>query len=410
MLFIYDLIMHLVWCSLKCISPFNPKIKEFTSGRKLQRDASKILTGAIWFHCASVGEFEQGRPIIEKIKKSNSSQKILLSFFSPSGFNHLKDFQLADSIVYAPFDTSHAVNRFLNLYQPTALILIKYEFWKNLIHYSHQRSIPIFSVSSIFRKDQHYFKWYGNIFVPDLQRISHFFVQNESSKELLLSIGIKQITISGDTRFDRVIDIAENSVDVENVKEYCTNKKCLIAGSTWPEDEAVLHDAFAEFSNDWVLIIAPHEVKKSRIEAISKQFQAFKSIALSGASSADLSDNRVLIVDSIGLLNRIYRYADVCYVGGAFGTGLHNILEAAVWGKPIVHGPEHAKFKEATDLSTIGGSIVCQTKEEGVKALVQLQSDHEVRTTKGGLSKQYVYQNMGASLKVISYLKSKGIF
>ncbi len=409
MRYIYSVLISLAWQFLQLFSLFNPKLKDFSKGRNINSD-DIILKSPIWVHCASVGEFEQARPLIELIKDTDPEQHILLSFFSPSGFNHLQSYKFAEHVCYAPFDTPKQVKKFLKKFRPKALLLIKYEFWKNTLHYCSLENIPVYSVSSIFREDQHFFRWYGSFFKSDLLKVNHFFVQNQTSKDLLKSLGIKNVSVTGDTRFDRVIAIAEKSIHVEGIKNYTLNSRSVIAGSTWPEDEGVLFNAFKQMPANWKLIIAPHEVNSKRIEEILELFKSYEPLRLSGATDKQMEDCKVLIIDSIGLLNRIYRYADICFIGGAFSTGLHNILEAAVWGKPIIHGPEYQKFKEADDLIKLGGSISARSISEAAKILIDLSCNDLQQKEMSKVSQEYVYQNKGASEKVISFLKTQGIF
>ncbi len=403
---LYNAISYLAWFALRCMSPFNKKLKDYTQGRK-----SVITAGIkhpIWFHCASVGEFEQARPLIELIKQKNSSQKILVTFFSPSGYNQFKNFSIADEVCYSPFETPHQVKTFLNSYEPRALILVKYEFWRNMIKHSHSAGIPIYSVASIFRSDQRFFGPIKNLFNPTLKRIDHFFVQNTNSENLLSKIGINNVSVIGDTRFDRVIQIAQKSQKIESIKNFCQNSKVLVAGSTWPSDEILLEKYFVELK-DWKFIIAPHDVQNSRIEEVLNTFKNHESIVYSGAKAEDLKTSKVLLIDSIGMLNRIYVEADLCYVGGAFGAGLHNILEAAVYGKPIIHGPKFEKFQEAIDILEKGGSYKISSSKEDKKPVLEIFNSSELRLKMGTTAKEYVYENLGASDKVISHLKKEGI-
>ncbi|MFK7757500.1 MAG: 3-deoxy-D-manno-octulosonic acid transferase [Flavobacteriales bacterium] len=406
---IYSAFASLVWLCLKLLSLSNKKLKEFTQGRTSASESSE-LEDPIWVHCASVGEFEQARPVIELIKASHPEQDILLTFFSPSGFNHLSSYELVEHVCYAPFDTPAQVKAFLTTYKPKVLLLIKYEFWKNMLYFCSKNSIPVFSVSAIFRQNQRFFNWYGSLFKADLRRITHFFVQNESSRLLLNSIEINKTTVTGDTRFDRVVAIAEKSMEVESIKKYCEHTHVIIAGSTWAQDEEALVNAYDQLDSDWKLIIAPHEVNAERIQEVLERFKHHSPACLSGAKDNELKRSRVLIIDSIGLLNRTYRHADLCYVGGAFGAGLHNSLEAAVWGKPLVHGTNYDKFQEATDLAQLGGSLPAKTIVDATKNLLILAKDEALRTKMGSAAQHYVHRNKGASLKVFSILESEGIF
>jgi len=404
---LYNVFSYFAWFALQCGTPFSKKLKEFISGRKSRNSVNE--KNAIWFHCASVGEFEQARPLIEKIKTSNPFEKILVSFFSPSGFNHYQNFELADDICYAPFDTPKQVNDFLNVHQPRALILVKYEFWKNMIRGCHSQDIPVYSVASIFRENQRFFGVFQGFFKSDLKRIKHFFVQNTSSEKLLSKIGISSVSVIGDTRFDRVIEIAEKSQKIESIRSFCQGANILVAGSTWPTDEKLLEKCYSELKN-WKIIIAPHDVQSSRIKDILKTFDMHQPVVYSGAKSEEIKNSKALIIDSIGMLNRVYSESDVCYVGGAFGAGLHNILEAAVYGKPVIHGPRIEKFQEAKDLLEKGGSFCISTLEQDKDSVLEIFNNEEIRSRMGEIAKNYVYENLGASVKVISHLKKDGIF
>ena len=407
---IYDSSMTMAWLTLKFIGVFNAKIKTFVQGRNKQETITNI-TSPIWFHCASVGEFEQARPLIENIKKNYPTQDILLTFFSPSGFNHLQDYPLADAVLYSPFDTRRQVRAFLKSYQPKSVILIKYEFWKNLISESSKLGIPIYSVSSIFRENQYFFRWYGKSYAKDLQKIKFFFVQNNESKKLLQKIGITQSTVTGDTRFDRVLDISNKSRELDISSDFLyENDKCIVAGSTWPKDEELILKALVKMSGDWKLLIAPHEVNEDRIESIMKLFSKYHVSRLSTSSASELKWNRIIVIDSIGLLNRLYKLGDICYVGGGFGDGVHNILEAAVWGKPVLFGPNHKKFTEAKELLNLGGGISFDSIEHGVARLLELKSDHSEIIRRGRVSKEYVFKNEGATRKTLRHLEDSGIF
>jgi len=407
---IYDWSMNLAWLTLKFIGVFNAKIKAFVQGRNNQETITNI-TSPIWFHCASVGEFEQARPLIENIKRNYPTQDILLTFFSPSGFNHLQDYPLVDAVLYSPFDTRRQVRTFLKLYQPKSVILIKYEFWKNLINETWKMGTPIYSVSSIFRESQHCFRWYGKSSAKDLQKIKFFFVQNNTSKNLLKSIGITQSTVTGDTRFDRVIDISNKSRELDISSDFLyENDKCIVAGSTWPKDEELMLKALVKMSGDWKLIIAPHEVNEDRIESIIQLFSKDHVSRLSTSSDDELKWNRVIVIDSLGLLNRLYKLGDICYVGGGFGDGIHNILEAAVWGKPVLFGPNHKKFTEAKELQHLGGGISFDSIENGVEKILELKSDHSEIIRRGQASKEYVFKNEGATAKIFRHFEGSGIF
>lgn len=292
----------------------------------------------VWFHAASLGEFEQGRPLMERLRREQPDRKILLTFFSPSGYEVRKDYDGADLVCYLPFDTPLNARRFIRLAQPEMAVLIKYEFWRNYIHRLHRREIPVYSVSSIFRPEQVFFRWYGRGYARCLRRITHFFVQNKESIALLQQVGVKdKVSVVGDTRMDRVVQIRQAARPLPLVEEFARGHRVIVAGSTWPPDEALLF-AFLERHEDWRLVIAPHVVSEAHLSEIEAALPG-RHLRLSEAESQDLSRYRTLIVDGYGLLSSIYRYATVAYVGGGFGVGIHNVPEAAVYGVPVVIGP-----------------------------------------------------------------------
>tara|TARA_Y100001978_G_scaffold35797_2_gene31702 strand:+ start:1173 stop:2363 length:1191 start_codon:yes stop_codon:yes gene_type:complete len=327
---------------------FNPKAKQWVKGRK--NILEKLEPADYWFHCASLGEFEQGRPIIEAIKKQTPDKKILLSFFSPSGYEVRKNYHLADQVCYLPLDSPKNAKTFIKNVNPETAIFIKYEFWYNYLIQLDKKGVKSYVASSIFRKEQLFFKWYGVWFKNILKTINHFFVQNQESKDLLASIDIKESSISGDTRFDQVIQHVKQVKSIPLIEAFKGNQQLIVCGSTWPKDEELILKTALKYTNlKW--LIAPHNIKNSKNLAIQS-----KGILYSEATTDSIKKHSILIIDNIGMLSNIYQYANVSYIGGGFDSGIHNILEAAAFGCPTLFGPKHHKFKEAIDLIKLGGS------------------------------------------------------
>lgn len=399
---IYNTGIYLYKQLVKLVSPRNPKAKLMTEGHKtlfagLDAKLSKE-GGYIWIHASSLGEFEQGRPIIEKIKSINPQTKILLTFFSPSGYTVRKDYPLADVVSYLPFDLPKNVNRFLDMVKPKMAIFIKYEFWGNYLTELHKRQIPTYIVSAIFRKNQIFFKPHGAMFRKMLGYYKHLFVQDTASKELLESIGVTSVTVVGDTRFDRVAEIASQTKELPVFEEFSKNAMVMVAGSSWEADEDIYIDYFNTHP-DLKLIIAPHEINASHIANITQKIKR-PILFYSQSEGKDAKDYDCLVVDCFGLLSSIYRYASVAYIGGGFGAGIHNVPEAAVYGVPVIFGPNYKKFKEARDLIECGGSFTISTKEE-FEEIMQSLSDDKFREESGAKAGEYINRNTGATLRVV---------
>lgn len=390
------------------VSPFNSKARLWINGRinifeKLEKTISPIEP-LIWFHCASLGEFEQGRPIIEGLKKSNPEFKILVTFFSPSGYEIRKNYEMADYIFYLPKDSPTHVKQFLNIVKPRLAVFIKYEFWFNYLNEMNKREIPIIIASAIFRPDQHFFKVYGYWFRKQLSQISFFFVQNKKSLELLESIGIKNIVRCGDTRIDRVWDISKNVDSFPLVEKFKGNSRLMIFGSTWPPDEELVFELLKTDHYNLKIIVVPHNVDKSHVDSIMKNIHK-KVLKYSEANDNNIEDAEVLIVDSIGILNRLYQYADLTYIGGGFGVSIHNILEPATFGCPVIFGPKHQKFQEALDLIELGGGFAVDTATEFLKIFQQLMTNNEMRQNASSACKNYINNNRGATEIILKKLK-----
>ncbi|HEY9114601.1 MAG TPA: glycosyltransferase N-terminal domain-containing protein [Bacteroidales bacterium] len=356
----------------------------------------------IWFHCASLGEFEQGRPVIEAIKKNFKGYKILLTFFSPSGYEIRKKYEQADFVFYLPMDTPANAHRFVKLTKPSLVFFIKYEFWFNYINELSNNKIPLFYVSSIFRPSQHFFKPWGGWARKRLQKVTHFFVQNEQSIELLHGIGVYHVEVSGDTRFDRVIQLSAEQREIPLVSEFIQNKITLVAGSTWPEDEKILKELLKESKLDFKLVIAPHMVDEEHLKQILDEFKQFNPVLFSSTESTNYSKSRVLVIDTIGQLGYIYKYATLAYVGGGFGAGIHNILEAATYGLPVIIGPIYSKFNEAIELIELGAAFPVQNIEECSEVFNSLTGNREECHEAGKIARDYVLKNAGATAKIIA--------
>ena len=388
------------------IALFNPKIKLFVDGRKtvfetLENAISK-KDKTIWIHCASLGEFEQGLPIIEQLKKQYQNHKLVVSFFSPSGYEVKKNSLVADVIVYLPLDTKANAKRFLDVVHPDITVFVKYEFWPNYLNELKKRNVKTVLVSGIFRENQIFFKPFGKGMRKSLHTFNHFFVQNDNSKKLLNSINFMNVTVSGDTRFDRVAEIVNRDNQLEFVQQFKQDKTTIVYGSSWSDDETIYLDNLNNSENT-KHIIAPHDIKPHKISKLKSLIT--KSVLLfSEIEGKNLADYDVLIIDTIGLLTKIYSYADIAYVGGGFKTGLHNTLEPAVFGIPIIIGPEHQKFQEAVDLVSQKGILSVSDKKSYNTAIHKLISSSSYRLTTGEINSHYIKSNVGATTKVIEYL------
>ncbi|KAF0239239.1 MAG: 3-deoxy-D-manno-octulosonic-acid [Prolixibacteraceae bacterium] len=404
MTFLYQVGIFLYSVLVQFISVFNDKARLFVRGRKNWRAnlAEKIDADAkyIWFHCASLGEFEQGRPVIEVLKQQFPDYKIVLTFFSPSGYEIRKNYPHADIVTYLPLDTKRNAAIFLNIVKPEKVFFVKYEFWYFYISELKKRNIPLFIISAIFRETQHFFKerpagrWYRKM----LFKVEHFFIQNEKSGELLKSIGISKYTVSGDTRFDRVATIAKSAKEIPIVEKFKGDSLLIIAGSTWNPDEELL----AEFINQSSLkfIIAPHEVSDGNINRIHQLLKK-PAVSFSKAAESEIHRFQVLIIDSVGLLSSLYRYGNIAYIGGGFGVGIHNILEAAAFGSPVIFGPNYKKFKEAVDLTFEGGAFSISEYAELRKVLDNLIGNKTERIKASEICRNYVTKNVGSTKIVI---------
>jgi len=401
MLFLYNLIVQIAGFLLKIAALFSPKIKLFVDGRNpiFEILKSKINPNdkTIWFHAASLGEYEQGLPVIEKIKEKFPNHKIVITFFSPSGYEVRKNNAVADVTVYLPLDTKKNAKHFLSLVHPEMVFFIKYEYWPNYLNELRKLGTPTYLISGIFRKNQLFFKWYGGFYRTALNTFTYFFVQNESSKKLLLELGKTNVFISGDTRFDRVASILEKDNSLDFISEFKNDTLTIVAGSSWPKDENILVDFINQTSEKVKFIIAPHNIKEEQILELKNSITK-KTVLFSEKATKNLADFDVFIIDTIGILTKIYSYADIAYVGGGFGNpGVHNILEPATFGVPIVIGSNFSHFAEATALVNRGGCISISNKKELVDAFSNLISNDNIRYEKGHICSTFVQMNKGAT-------------
>jgi 3-deoxy-D-manno-octulosonic-acid transferase len=403
MRFLYNIFIHIYILALNLISPFNKKVKTMLKGEKECFDRLQNLNSGdkvAWFHCASLGEFEQGRPLIEEVKKQFPEYKILLSFYSPSGYESKKDYALADYVVYLPNDTKSNAKKFVKKVNPDLIFFIKYEFWYNYI--SALKGRRLFQVSLILRQNQYFFSWYGKWFAKQLKNFEHFFVQNQQTANLLNKIGYKNVTISGDTRFDRVMTIANNAKSFTEIEKFCEgNQKIILAGSSWLADEKIIQQAVKNL--DIKLIIAPHVVGENHINEIQQLFP--EAILYSELANNDKKSN-ILIINCIGILSNLYQYCDIAYIGGGFGVGIHNTLEAATFGKPICFGTNYHKFQEAIDLINLKAAYSISNQEELKQVLETLLNNEKIYNQSAEASKDYVKTKIGACKKIIEHLKN----
>ena len=417
---IYNIVIYFVLWGIAIASLFNEKVRKMWRG---EREAFKILKQKVdpdakyvWFHAASLGEFEQGRPLMERIRKEHPQYKILLTFYSPSGYEVRKNYEGADIICYMPVDTRLNAIRFLRLVRPVMAFFIKYEFWSNFLHILKHRGVPTYSVSSIFREDQVFFKWYGKSYAKVLKCFTRFFVQNEESKRLLEGIGITDVDVVGDTRFDRVLQIKDAAKQLPICEAFRKGSassaealpkagyKVFVAGSSWPPDEEI----FIRFFNDhkdWRLLIAPHVIAEEHLKLILSLIKDKKVVRYTQTTPEEAAEADVLIIDCFGLLSSMYNYGDVAYVGGGFGVGIHNTLEAAVWNMPVIFGPNNKKFQEAQGLLKSGGGFEIHNFEDFDGLMNSMMNDAAFLKSSGEKAGAFVASLSGATDKVLSKVK-----
>lgn len=396
---LYTLSIKLYIAVIAFAALFNDKASKWIKGRKnLIRDLQDKFNEddrPVWFHCASLGEFEQGRPLIEEIKKQMPEKKILLTFYSPSGYEIRKNYNLADHVCYLPYDTPNRTHDFIQAVNPEMVFIVKYEFWFNLLDQLKSAHIPVYLIAGIFRKEQSFFRSWGKWFLKHLKSFEWFFLQDKASRELLLENGFENTSISGDTRLDRVWNVAQQAEDIPGLKEFCGESKILVAGSSWPADEEHLKNLIKS-DTGLKFIFAPHEVHESHIQSLISLLDE-EVIRYSAFEQEFSTDKRILIIDSIGMLNRIYKYADIAYIGGGFGKGIHNILEASTFGVPVIFGPRYQIFKEARDLVADTGAYVVNDSDELISTVNSLLQDNEQYTRSAEVSRDYVASNKGAT-------------
>jgi 3-deoxy-D-manno-octulosonic-acid transferase len=410
MIFVYNLIIHLYNFFIKIAALFNPKAKLWVDGRKniFKEIQSKVThqKPVAWFHCASLGEFEQGRPIIESYHEKFPDHQIFLTFFSPSGYEIRKNYPGAGYIFYLPLDTRANAKRFVKLVKPEFAVFIKYEFWFNYLRQLKKEQVPVIVVSAIFRPGQRFFRWWGRWQLKMLKSVTHFFVQDEVSKELLNGVGISQVTVGGDTRFDRVLQVVRQKKQFPLIEKFISGSKIVLAGSTWPPDEDIIIGFIRNAPPDTKFIFAPHEVHNERIKSLVQKFSV-GVIRFSEADELNISGAKILIIDNIGILSHLYQYADIAYIGGGFGVGIHNILEAATFGNPVIFGPNYHKFREARELIKLGGAFSINSGEDFEGIIGKLITNEPLRLQSSEISKKYVETKQGATSKIINYIEER---
>jgi 3-deoxy-D-manno-octulosonic-acid transferase len=408
----YNIVIFLYLCGVAILSLFNEKVRKMWRGEReaIRTIKEKIDPNAqyVWFHAASLGEFEQGRPLMEQLRREHPEYKILLTFFSPSGYEVRKNYEGADIICYLPLDTILNARRFLRTIRPVMAFFIKYEFWYNYLHILRHRGVPVYSVSSIFRPGQVFFRWYGKQYSRVLKCFTHFFVQNEVSRELLATIGITDVSVVGDTRFDRVLQIKAAAKQLPIVEQFKGNNKCFIAGSSWQPDEEIFIPWLNEHQ-DWKVVIAPHVIGEDHLQQIEHMLEGRKVVRYSTIEGQKPSANTiesadVLIIDCFGLLSSIYHYADVTYVGGGFGVGIHNTLEAAVWDVPVFFGPNNQRFQEAQGLKNCGAGLEIGNADDFRRYMQGFEEHPELMKELGEKAGAYVASLSGATDKILSHV------
>ena len=404
----YNIVIYIYLIGVAIASCFNKKVKKMWAG---ERQALKVLREKvdpnaryIWFHAASLGEFEQGRPLMEYLRKTHPEYKILLTFFSPSGYEVRKNYEGADIICYLPLDTIRNARRFLRAIKPVMAFFIKYEFWYNYLHILQHRGVPTYSVSSIFRPDQIFFQWYGKGYGRVLKCFTHFFVQNIESKNLLGKLDIHDVEVVGDTRFDRVLQIKEASKQLPIVEKFTENtSKVFIAGSSWLPDEEVFLKYF-NLHKDWKLIVAPHVIGEDHLAQIFELLKGRRVIRYTEVTEENVKDAEVLIIDCFGLLSSIYHYGTISYVGGGFGVGIHNVLEAAVWDIPVIFGPNNKRFQEAQGLIMAGGGFEINDYQSFRDLMLRFETDEMFLQTSKKHAGEFVKGRAGATEKIMGSL------
>ncbi|GGH18772.1 3-deoxy-D-manno-octulosonic acid transferase [Mucilaginibacter phyllosphaerae] len=400
---LYNIGITLYYTLVYIVSFYKNKAKLWINGRKWQQ--VQQIEASIWFHFASLGEFEQGRPVLEAVKSSYPQYKIVITFFSPSGYEARKNTPLADAVYYLPLDRAANARTFVNTIKPVMAIFTKYEYWYHFFNELHTQHIPLYIISGIFRPGQVFFKWYGSLHRNMLKMATWFFVQDSDSKHLLHDAGITNVTISGDTRFDRVWANAQQPKSLKYVAEFKNGQNLFIAGSTWPADEKLIANLIAQHPH-WKFIIAPHEIGEDKINSLMNLLPKETTLRFSQISHLT-SHISCLIIDNIGMLSSLYQYADIAYIGGGFGAGIHNTLEAAAFGMPVIFGPKHDKFKEAKDLVKLQAGFSINSQEELNRIAGLLMNNETTRHAASATAKKYVFENVGATDTIMAYMKEQ---
>jgi 3-deoxy-D-manno-octulosonic-acid transferase len=406
---VYNIFIWAYAFGIRLAARFNSKARLWVHGRA---DIFSTISSAIpkdekiiWFHCASLGEFEQGRPVLEAFRKQFKEYKIVLTFFSPSGYEVRKNYQQADYVFYLPIDTPQNARKFIALTHPRLAVFVKYEFWFNYLNELSLNKIPLLMISVIFRPSQHFFKPWGWWFRKQLQKVTYFFVQNEVSKTLLTSVKVFHAEVSGDTRFDRVMQLASEEKELPVFEKFADSFPLLIAGSTWPADEDILKALLLQSKQKFKLVLAPHIVGTAHIQQLLEKFSEQKPVLFSAISKTSSIESRVLIIDSIGMLSHIYRYGKIVYIGGGFGAGIHNVLEAATYGLPVIFGPNYQRFQEAVELSQSGGGFPINSSENCLEVFNRLMEDETLLQQSSTIARNYVVENAGATANILEKAK-----
>jgi 3-deoxy-D-manno-octulosonic-acid transferase len=401
MLLLYNIVIQLYFYFISFVSIFNKKAKKWLSGRK--KNIQNLNEGSIWFHFASLGEFEQGRPVLEKIRALYPDDKIVLTFFSPSGYEIRKNTPLANAVYYLPLDTAKKARHFIDAIKPKFAVFTKYEYWYHFFDEMHKREIPLYIISGIFRPGQIFFKWYGSLHRKILGFVTYFFVQDDASKLLLSGIGINKVKVSGDTRFDRVWQNAQHPQHIPYMAEFNNRQKMFVAGSTWPPDEKLLSALISEHP-DWKFVIAPHEIREDKITALVNLLPAQTTARYSQFKSYQepFTTYQTLIIDNIGMLSSLYQYGDIAYIGGGFGAGIHNTLEAAAFGLPVIFGPNYSKFIEAKELIQLQAGFSINDEFQLKEVFEKITSDDKLFKSTGERSFNFVKDHIGATDMILN--------
>lgn len=404
---LYSISIYFYAVSIRIASLFNAKAKLWIEGRrnifsKLESTIQGSTNPVIWFHCASLGEFEQGRPVIEQLKKEHEDIKIILTFFSPSGYEVRKNYAGADHVFYLPLDSPVNAKKFLSIVKPTAAFFVKYEFWFNYLNELKNNAVPTYLISGIFRTDHYFFKGYASWFRHQLNAFNHFYLQDEQSQKLLNAIGFKNTTVAGDTRFDRVFEVSKNVKSIPLIEQFKQQQPLFIAGSTWEPDEEIL-SSFDFFKAGFKLVIAPHEISELRIQSLLSKFKK-NAIRFSQATEDSIKTTHILIIDNMGMLSSIYQYGTVAFIGGGYGKGIHNILEAAAFGLPVLFGPNYNKFEEAKELVHLRGAFIVLNKEE-LNKIIQLLTSSPAGLLAEATARRYIQHHIGATKMILGDIK-----